>query len=124
MSAGSYTAWSSALTVKALGRTGSMMRRSAQVSPDAVFGLQPVGAWSIPTVRVPPVPGTQGLVVVVVEADVPEVAEAAELAAPPESSVPAPAAAAASAATVTTRSARPTGPGLAPGRLTAAGGPT
>src|SRR5579875_667221 len=121
MSAGSYTAWSSALTVKALGRTGSRMRRSAQVSPDAVFGLQPVGAWSIPTVRVPPVPGTQGLVVVVVEADA---AEAAELAAAPESSVPAPAAAAASAATATTRSARPTGPGLAPGRLTAAGGPT
>src|SRR5579875_353371 len=123
MSAGSYTAWSSALTVKALGRTGSRMRRSAQVSPDAVFGLQPVGAWSIPTVRVPPVPGTQGLVVVV-EADAADAAEAAELAAPPESSVPAPAAAAASAATVTTRSARPTGPGLAPGRLTAAGGPT
>src|SRR5271157_3110362 len=54
--------WPPGLVTKALGRTGSSTKWSAQVSPATELGLQPVGAWSMPTVRVPPRPVTQGTV--------------------------------------------------------------
>src|SRR6185437_13785705 len=66
ITAESYTEESCGFTTKALGSTASRTRWSAQVFPRAEFGLQPVGAWSMPRVSDPPIPVTHGSQVVVV----------------------------------------------------------
>src|SRR5271155_3847724 len=64
--------WPDGLVTKALGSTGSSAKWLAQVLPVSELGLQPVGAWSIPTVMVPPSPVTHGMVDAVDVASAPE----------------------------------------------------
>src|SRR5271165_2042735 len=54
--------WPPGLVTKALGRTGARTKWLAQVLPATEFGLHPLGARSIPTVREPPSPVTHGTV--------------------------------------------------------------